>query len=290
MNGTVPAPPPLAVGLAALAGLLLLLAGVALSASSWWPGRARDDRPEERRPARRTAFADDDLPGFLAAPPGTPGPIPAADEVGHRPVAAARRRRTPLLVSGAVAVLLLGALVAALAWNGRGPATAGPSTAASSAPSSPPPDVTARATTAGLVLTRVPVGVVAGFPQVSLSTRGDRATAHLDLPTADCLSREAPPRAEEGGCQPTATESGDLGTPALRMTREAGRLTLSGRFATRLGTDGPPTGRSYDVTVTVDLPRPSGGAPLATAGTVRIGSETAPTLPDPGLTTVTYRH
>ena len=48
--------------------------------------------------------------------------------------------------------------------------------------------------------------------------------------------------------------SSALRTPALRVVRDGDDLTLSGRFATELrppGADAQPTGRSYDVVVTV---------------------------------------
>ena len=297
MNGTVPAPSPLVVGVAALAGLLLLLGGVAaFAASSRRRVRAEEEPQAEPRPGRpvaRPAFAEDDLPGFRAAPPGTPTPVAPA----HRPVVDRRRRRSRLLAAAAVGVLLLSGAVTVLVAGTRGPVAAGPSPAASaSSPPLPaaepvPGDVGARLTAAGLVLARVPVGVTAGFPRVSVSTSGDRALLHLELPTANCLLSEAPARPEDGGCQATTTEFADLRTPSLRVDRAGGRLTFSGRTPTYLRPDGAPpvwTGHSYDLTVTVDLPAPSGDAPLPTAGTVTIADQTAPTLPDPALTTVTY--
>ena len=186
----------------------------------------------------------------------------------------------------------------ALVAGTRGPVAADPSSAASPlasltgpTPEAVPGDVGAQLAAAGLVLARVPVGVTAGFPRVSVTTSGDRALLHLELPTANCLLPEAPARPEDGGCQATTTEFADLRTPSLRVGRAGGRLTFSGRTPTYLRPDGAPpvwTGHSYDLTVTVELPAPSGDAPQPTAGTVTIAGQTAPTLPDPALTTVTY--
>jgi hypothetical protein len=130
-------------------------------------------------------------------------------------------------------------------------------------------------TAAGIALTRVPVGVVAGFPRVVVAVDGDHAVVHLELATADCLTPAAPARPEDAGCLPTASEFADLGTPALRVDRSAGRLTLSGRFPTYRRPDGAApmwTGRSRDVTVTLDLPGMAGGS-------VTVDGRTAAFLP-----------
>jgi hypothetical protein len=369
VNGTTAAPPALLVGAAVLAALVALLGGVALSGSSRRRGPAPADDPPDalrsssRDPWSRDSARHDDLPGFLAAPPGTPlraassstgssAPAPpgatargttapggtapgrtsrrttapgAGGEPARRPAAGAHRRRTARLLAGAaVAVLVLAAVVAAVVQGTHGTVAGQPSSAASTSssratpasasplpaqPAQPSPgdpgagelagtdlplgpgDVSARLAAAGLPLAQAPAGVTAGFPRISLTTSGDRAVAHLELPTANCLTPSAPDRPEDGGCQPTATEFADLATPSLQVTRGGGRLTVSGRFPTYLRPAGAPpgwTGRSLDVTVTIDLPAPSGAASTPGSGSVGVDAATAPTLPDPGLTTVSY--
>lgn len=276
-------------------------------------------------------FPDDDLPGFLSSPPGTPRP---ADDGRTGPAGVpvrdpGPRRHARVLAGTAATVLVIGALVTAGVLGTRHPsptaprgAAATPSPAApSSAPPSAPPaalpdqplqpspgdpgagvlagtdlpvgagDVGAHLAASGLVLAQVPAGVTAGFPAVALTTDGDRAVLHLDLPTANCLTPTAPARPDDAGCQPVAREFGDLASPALRMTSDGDRLVFTGRVPTYLRPDGAPpvwTGRTLDVTVTVDLPDPTGDGPLPAGGSVTIGDVTAPTLPGDDRTTVVY--
>jgi hypothetical protein len=222
-----------------------------------------------------------------------------------------------VLLAAAVAVLLLGGVAVAVVRAAVHPATTGPAPAPSSPQSLPAPAppaqpspgdpgagglagtdlpvgpgvVAAKVTAAGLVLRRVPAGVTAGFPRVSLTASSDRAVVHLELPIANCLSSSAPARPEDDGCRPVATEYADLPTPSLRMSQSGDRLTFSGLFPTYLrGSGGEPgwTGRTRQVTVTVDLPAVTGSGPLRTRGAVTVDGQTAAALPDPGSTTVTY--
>jgi hypothetical protein len=177
-------------------------------------------------------------------------------------------------------VLVVGAVVTAVLLGSRHP----PATRAGG-----PGDVRAHLAAAGVVLAQAPAGVIAGFPTVSLTTHGDRAVLHLDLPVANCLTPSAPAHPEDAGCQPVAQEFGDLASPALRTAADGDRRVFTGRIPTYLRPDGAPpvwTGRVLDVTVTVDLPGPSGDAPLPAGGSVTIGDRTAPTLPGDGRTTV----
>jgi hypothetical protein len=64
----------------------------------------------------------------------------------------------------------------------------------------------------------------------------------------------APPEPGDPGCRAARTEYAELTAPALRVERDGDRLTLSGRFATSVrvpGAAAEPTGRSYEVAVTV---------------------------------------
>lgn len=255
-------------------------------------------------------FPDDDLPGFLSCPPGTPRP---AAEPQPTP-----RRYARVLAGTGATLLVVGALGTAGVLGARHPpppaprgaaATPAPSPALPDQPAQPSPgdpgagalagtdlpvgpgDVGAHLAASGLVLARVPAGVTAGFPTVALATHGDRAVLHLDLATANCLTPTAPARPEDAGCQPVAREFGDLASPALRMTSDGDRLVVTGRVPTYLRPDGAPpvwTGHTRDVTVTVDLPERSGDGPPHAGGSVTIGEGTAPALPGDGRTTVVY--
>ena len=66
---------------------------------------------------------------------------------------------------------------------------------------------------------------------------------------------------------------------------------VTGRVRTYLRPDGAPpawTGRTLDVTVTVDLPAPTDDGPLPAGGSVTIGDRTAPALPGDERTSVGY--
>ncbi|SDO32343.1 hypothetical protein [Geodermatophilus sp. DSM 45219] len=112
MDPSAPAAVPwvvLAVALLGLAGL----AAVALTGR--WRAAPPPAAPEPRRPRPAPRWPDDDLPGFLAAPPGTPAGPPApppAPALDAEP-AAAGPDGTGRAVAGAAATALL--LVAALA-------------------------------------------------------------------------------------------------------------------------------------------------------------------------------
>ena len=208
--------------------------------------RVTGTRSSSRGPT--PGFPDDDLPGFLSCPPGTPRPAPAGGPARPGP-----RSRPPPPVGGgapsrrtAATVLVVGAVVAPRCCSARGTPRPGPRARGG------PGDVRAHLAAAGVVLAQAPAGVTAGFPTVSLTTHGDRAALHLDLLLANCLTPTAPARPEDAGCQPVAHESGDLASPALRddlrrlpagahRARPAPRCARTGRRRSR--PDGPSTSR-----------------------------------------------
>ncbi|TKJ16713.1 hypothetical protein [Blastococcus sp. CCUG 61487] len=253
--------PWLALG-AALGILLVLVVGAAVR-------RLRlPDRTGPGAGAASPAGGHDDLPGFLEHPPGTPGaprgngegwtslapPAPAARAVRERAPAAASPGR--VIAAFAVAAVLLIGVAAALA------AARTPERVASSGPPASAPDaaepargtVSARLAFTGVVLEEHAVGITAGYPELELTADGHDATARLVLPTANCLAAEPPPAAEDARCRAGRTEYADLDAPELRVQREGDRWRVSGTFTTRLRPPGgatEPTGRSYEVVVTV---------------------------------------
>jgi hypothetical protein len=139
----------------------------------------------------------------------------------------------------------------------------------------------ARLAFGGLVLERRAVGVTATYPAVSVTVAGGRALAHVQLPTANCLSPAAPADPVAAGCVSSLTEYADLPTPALRVTRAGNRLTLTGRFATYTRPNGSPpvyTGRVYDLTVTVVAGRAHRDGAAPASGTFTLGTDTARTV------------
>ena len=134
---------------------------------------------------------------------------------------------------------------------------------------------------AGVVLERRAVGVTAAYPSLTLTWDGDRALAHLELPTFNCLSADAPEDPAAAGCTRSVTEYADLPSPALTVHRMGNRLRISGPFATYLRPNGTPpvwTGRVYEVAVTVGPESATSGRGWQPAeATVRLGDERAAT-------------
>jgi hypothetical protein len=242
------------------------------------PDAAAPDTDPARPAARR--WAQDDLPSFLEAPPGTPRPLPPARPAPPDTGGAADEGPVVPAVAGLAAAAL--ALVAALAVvalltghagePAAAPAPAAPAPAAPAlpAPTARPPDlppvpsdplpgergagqlaarsvplgddgVSARLGLGGLVLERRAVGVTVTYPAVSATVGGDgTALAHLRLPTWNCLGTAAPEDPQAAGCTATGTEYADLPTPALGVTREGDALRLAGRFPTYTRPAGTP--------------------------------------------------
>ena len=266
---------------AVLGALLLLAVGAAVL-------RLRSSAPPGPAAAPPADGPRDDLADFLAHPPGTRG-APVDDRDGWVPLATPVRHEEPVplpagtgpagtgpagtLAGLAVGALLLVGIAAALAAVQRSPAaepdtsTAPSSTSPSStspsstAPSSTAPSdgsregVVARLAFGGVVLEEHAVGVTAAYPELEVGVDGEgREVARLRLPAVNCLAVAAPPEPGDPGCRAARTEFAELAAPALRVARDGDRLTVSGRFATSLRSPGAaaePTGRSYEVAVTV---------------------------------------
>lgn len=268
----VAAGPWIALG-AALGMLLLLAAGaVALRLRTRVPAGTTDAVPPAGQPR-------DDLADFLARPPGTPGTPGAPEAPGEgwavlAPVAPARAEPVPApsgsrpgtaLAALAVVALLLVGVAAALAAAARSPEPA-PAAAPATTPAPAPPDapaapgdeeVTARLAFGGVVLEEHAVGVTVAYPELELTSDDGRTVARLRLPAANCLAATAPPQPGDPGCREARTEYAELATPDLDVVRDGDELVVSGRFATELHPPGgaaEPTGRSYDVSVTLGAP------------------------------------
>lgn len=265
------------IALGAVVGILLLLAVRAI-ASGFGSGAS----PRPSASSRPVAEPRDDLAAFLDSPPGTPG-APDDDRDGWAPLApAAPRPAAPapapagvgshpagVLAALAVAALLLVGAAAALAasarWSGSAPAAAEPGASspattspATGTPSTPPdPDAVAtRLTFEGVVLEEHAVGITAAHPELLLTVEDGRAVGRLELPTLNCLATSAPPAPADPTCRPGRTEYADLSSPDLRVVRDGDELTVSGRVATSRRLPGgtvEETGRSYEMTVTVDV-------------------------------------
>jgi hypothetical protein len=253
------------------------------------------------RPARRTPdplpdeppAAADDLPGFLEHPPGSPGapsaaaagwplltgvavasraapPAPAGPERGRRPAVVA-------LAAMAVTTLLLVAVAVALAVAAQPARTSAESTAADPTPTPDVDGLEARLTFGGIVLERRAVGVTATYPQVTVTSDGEEAVAHVVLPTFNCLTDRAPADPVAAGCVVSLTEYADLAAPELTVTRDGDGARISGRFPTYLRPNGAPaegTGHAYDLAVSV-APRsgdPDEG-PVPAAGGLELGAD-----------------
>ena len=246
-------------------------------------------RAPDPLPAEPPAAADD-LPGFLEHPPGSPGapsaaaagwpvltgapapaprrvPAPVGPEPGRRPavVALAAMAVTTLLLVGVAAALAAAAQSAGTGAEST-PTAADPTPAPAPAAPSPgepgagalatasiPPGldgVEARLTFGGIVLERRAVGVTATYPQVTVTSDGEEAVAHVVLPTFNCLTDRAPADPVAAGCVASLTEYADLATPALTVTRDGDGVRIAGRFPTYLRPNGTPpdwTGHVYEL-------------------------------------------
>jgi hypothetical protein len=150
------------------------------------------------------------------------------------------------------------------------------------------PDVAAaRLTFGGVVLEPRAVGVTATYPLVEFSTDGDRARAHVELPTFNCLTGEAPADPAAARCTRSLTQYADLASPDLVVEREGDRLRITGRFPTEVRPNGSapePTGRTYALQITVaPADGGSGHGWRPAEGELRLGSGRALTVAEPGV-------
>jgi len=259
-----------------------------------------------------TAAGDDAGPmrhGGTAGPGGTPGP---GDTAGLTAAVV-------LLVAAVVVAFVGGSAGTSPAADAAvaSPPVAPPTLVAPSGPATPGPDpaaptteapaestetaagslaltsvplggsgIAATATFQGLVLEQRAVGLTVTYPGVSVSTDGRRALAHVRLPTFNCLTPEPPADPTQANCVPTLTEYADLTDPDLQVSRDGDRVELVGLFATYTRPNGCPpvyTGRAYQLTAAVAPDGPRDGDAVAAAGTVRIGLDSAPSVPEPGV-------
>ena len=279
LSGMDPAAP-LAAVVVLVAALPALAAAVVLLSRTRPPGPPPAAPPPAAPPEPvPRPWAHDDLPGFLAAPPGTPRPPapsrPTPPDTDPGGAGAPAVRTVAGFVVAALALVVVLAAVAVL--TGRaGPAApdAPPTAAPPPAPAAPPtvraPDLVplpadplpgeqgagvlasrsvplghdgsgARLALGGLVLERRAVGVTVTYPAVSVTVgEAGVALAHVRLPTWNCLGTTAPRDPEVSGCTPAGTEFADLPTPALSVARDGAALRVAGRFPTYTRPAGTP--------------------------------------------------
>jgi len=254
--------------------LLVLLAGLAAALVL----RRRAAPPRDERPA-----ADDDLPGFLESPPGsraaaapagwavlaTPGAAPPA------PPARSRRDTVVILTVMAVTALLLIGVAAAVAAGSRADDRHGHAER-----SERPEAAAARLTFGGIVLEPRAVGITATYPVIEVTTDGERSSARVEFPTFNCLAAEAPADPVAAGCTRSLPEYAELASPDLEVQRDGDGLRISGLFPTELRPNGSaptPTGRAYDLRITVTPTDGSGRGWRPADGVLELGSDRAVT-------------
>jgi hypothetical protein len=296
---------------------LLLAAGLALGVLlALLPPPTRARRRFRPAPPPPADVPDDDLPGFLAAPPGSDGRpavlrsgwavLSPVAEPPRAPTTPPRLRTGPALIAGLAALGLLAASVAVIATadTRRAAPSAGhdvarkpaplPTVPAAPAPGDPGAGALAAAdlpaardgvradlTFTGIVLERRAVGVTAAYPHVRISAEPGAALAHVELITFNCLADTAPPDPVAAGCSRVVPEYAELTSPALRVSRSGGgELALSGRFPTYVRPNGTPaawTGEVYELRVEVS-PRTTArpGTAVPATGFLHLGDDRAP--------------
>jgi hypothetical protein len=274
---------------------VLLLGAVGLAAYPLLRSRQPTAGADVAEKPSGTGAGDDDLPGFLESPPGSPGAptVPArgwaaltAGSTHPAAAPAARRGRwdtVGVLAALTVAGALLIGIAAALAAVASG--SQDPPTPSARADGEQAGGLAAQLTFGGVVLERRAVGVTAAYPHLRLTTDGERTVAHVELPTFNCLTAEAPDDPVAAGCTPAGTEYAELATPALTVHREDGAVRIAGRFPTQLRPNGTPpvsTGRVYELEVTA-VPTGEGrpGEWVPATGMLRLGHDRATTTGGP---------
>ena len=241
-------------------GVLLAVAGLVLvGLVAAFVAHRRATTPVVPPPAEHV----DDLTDFLEFPPGTATPArPATDSVvalapAPRPAAPASPRRSvptaALAVLAGLLVLLL--VAAAVVAATAGPDRRGHEQRRAVRDDEAPAAAEAQLRFGGIVLEERAVGVTVSYPELILGADADGPVASLELPTWNCLATEAPEDPAEAGCVPGRTEYAELDSPELSVTADGDGLRIEGDFATTTrptGSDPEPTGRSYDLVVTVE--------------------------------------
>jgi hypothetical protein len=113
-----------------------------------------------------------------------------------------------------------------------------------------------------------------------VSTDGERSSARVDFPTFNCLTAEAPADPVAAGCTPSVTEYAELDSPELVVDTDGDGLRISGRFPTELRPNGSaptPTGRAYDLRITVDPADGQGRGWRPADGVLELGPDRAVT-------------
>jgi hypothetical protein len=257
----------------------------------------------------------DDLPGFLDFPPGSaaeptrpaggwpalsgspPPPAAAPAPAGDRSGTGTAATLTAMAATG---LLLIGG-AAAVAAAARSPEPAAspapedddpiPPPAAVPDPADPgalataslPPDregLSARLAFGGLVLERRAVGVTATYPVVRLSAAGEESLAHVELPTFNCLTDEAPEDPVAAGCSRSPTEYAELTAPDLTVQRDGPEVAIIGLFPTYLRPNGSApvwTGRAYELSIRVAAGGRSAQGRGPAEGWLRLGADRAHT-------------
>ena len=267
--------------------LIVLLAGLV---AALLLRRRAPARPAAEPGHTGAGYREDDLPGFLEAPPGSGTAVPhtgwavlaAPPAAAPSPPPASRRRRDTVVVvtTMAVTALLLAGAAAAVAATSRADDRRGHHEEAEAARDG----AAARITFGGVVLEPRAVGITATYPVVEVATNAGGARAQVEFPTYNCLTAEAPADPVAAGCTRSVTEYAELATPDLVVDRDGDGLRVRGRFPTEVRPNGgaaEPTGRSYDLRITVE---PADGAPghgwRPAEGVLELGAGRAATVDD----------
>jgi hypothetical protein len=239
-------------------------------------------------PGRRDHVCDD-LAEFLEHPPGSLGartrpgdgwaplsaPVPGPAAGPGRTVARPGRTSRRVLAATAALALLVGAaatlvVLFALGFGAGRNSPPGHDTTATRR------DLEAHLVFGGVILERRAVGVTATYPELRLSGDGTGRRAEVELPTWNCLTDDAPADPEAAGCRRSLTEYGELTSPDLQVSEDGGELRISGRFPTVTrpnGSPSAPTGRTYELVVTVDPGDGAGAGRRPVTGLLRLGED-----------------
>src|SRR4051794_5809857 len=287
--------PALPLGIAVAVGVLALALAAALVISWRRPPRMAAVPAETPSPG---TYLDDDLPAFREHPPGFPGARPVPAGTGGRAVPATPAAgRNPVRMITVMALLALLFIGAAAAGGGAPEAAAPPPAppAGAAAPPRGPPArgrwagrpppagvLAARGAFGGVVLARHPAGITVTYPTLTVAlTDPTTAQAHVQLPTWNCMTDRPPPDPASAGCRATVAEYADLPAPALRAARVGGGLQLHGRFPTYVrppSGEAVPTGRVYDLAVTLRPDGPLPGGWTAASGELSLAGAHAASL------------
>jgi hypothetical protein len=143
----------------------------------------------------------------------------------------------------------------------------------------------------GMVLEERAVGLTVTQPSVSVSTDGERAVAHVRLPTFNCLTADPPADPLAAGCVRSVTEYADLTGPHLQVTRSGDRIELTGLFPTYTRPAGSPpalTGRAYPLAASVSPAGPVTDGRAPAVGSLWIGLVGSRSTSDPGVNVLQY--